>query len=327
MKDIVIILWFICVFMLITGLLYYFLLKDKNFEKRLNYYLDIDKKYKDFRDKKVKVKKENNLLKRWNEGIRKRLRGELSYEKQQKINQMLIGAGATLKPEEYLMLRVFFTVVSAGALYFLTGSILLLIAGVIIGYVVPKLWIKNKAKKRMRNFNKALPDMINTLIGGLRAGYSLSQAMKTVAEDCEAPVNEEILILLKELNYGITMEEALNNLNTRMPSVDLDLMIQATLIQRQVGGNLSSILEIILGTIRERDKLDRQVKTLTAQGRLSGKIIGALPIVLGFILYLFDPKYITNFCSNLVGKIAIGIGVVSALIGFIIINRITKIEV
>jgi len=135
------------------------------------------------------------------------------------------------------------------------------------------------------------------------------------------------LILLRELNYGITMEEALNNLNTRMPSVDLELMIQATLIQRQVGGNLSNILEIIVNTIRERNKLDRQVRTLTAQGRLSGKVIGALPIVLGFILYLFDPKYMSNFCGNIVGKIAISIGVMSGIIGFIIINRITKIEV
>ena len=127
MKDIVIILWFICIFMLVTGLLYYFLLLDKNFEKRLNYYLDIDKKYKDFRDKKVQGKKEDNLLKRWNESIRKRLRGELSYEKQQKINQRLMSAGVTLKPEEYLMLRVFFTVVIGGGFYFLTNSILLLL--------------------------------------------------------------------------------------------------------------------------------------------------------------------------------------------------------
>ncbi|MBK5242838.1 MAG: type II secretion system F family protein [Clostridium sp.] len=126
--------------------------------------------------------------------------------------------------------------------------------------------------------------------------------MKTVSEDCEAPINEEILILLKELNYGITMEEALNNLNARMPSVELEIMIQATLIQRQAGGNLSNILEIIVQTIRERNKLDRQVRTLTTQGRLSGKVIGGLPIVLGFILYLFDPENMTDFFGNFLVK-------------------------
>jgi len=327
MKEIVIILWFICVFMLITGILYYFFVLDKKFEKRVNYYLDIDKKYKNLRDKKIKSNKDSNLLKRCNELIRKRLRGQLGNEKKRKLNQMIMSAGVTLKPEEYIMLRVFLAVVVGSVLYFISTSIPLLLVGAIVGYIYPNIWLKSKVKKRIQKFNSALPDMINTLIGALRSGYSLTQAMKTVSEDCEAPVNEEILILLKELSYGITMEEALNNLNTRMPSVELEIMIQATLIQRQAGGNLSNILEIIVKTIRERNKLNRQIMTLTAQGRLSGKVLGALPIVLGFILYLFDPKYMTDFLGNIIGQIAISIGVISAIIGFIIINRITKIEV
>lgn len=327
MTDIVLILWFISVFMLVTGILYYFFLLDKKFEKRLNYYLNIDKKYKNLRNKKVESNKGNNLLKRYNELIRKKLRGELSYEKQHSINKKLMSAGLTLKFEEYVMLRVFLTVVTGGILYFLSNNIILLLIGAFVGYVSPNMWIKNKAKKRIAKFNKALPDMINIMVGALRAGYSFTQAIKTVSEDCDPPVNEEILILLKELNYGISMEEGLNNLYERMPSVDLELMIQAILIQRQVGGNLSNILEIIVNTIRERNKLDRKIRTLTAQGRLSGKIIGALPIVLGFILYLFDPSYMSNFWNNIIGKIAIILGVVLGIIGFIIINRITKIEV
>jgi tight adherence protein B len=327
MRDIVIILWFVCVFMLITGILYYFLLLDKNFEKRLNYYLDIEKKYKSFKYKKAKSNKDSGPLKRGNEYIRKKMHGELSYEKQRTINQMLMSAGVSLSPEEYIMLRLFLVVVVGGVLYLIFNNVIMLIGGAIGGYLFPKLWIDSKRKKRMFKFNKALPDMINTIIGALRAGYSFTQAMKTVSEDCESPIKDEVMILLKELNFGITMEEALNNLNIRMPSVDLELMIEATLIQRQVGGNLSSILEIIVNTIRERNKLNRQVRTLTAQGRLSGKIIGALPIVLGFILYLFDPTYMNNFLDNILGKIAVCIGVLAGIIGFIIINRITKIEV
>lgn len=327
MKEIVIILWFICIFMFITGIFYYFFLLDKNFEKRVNYYLDIDKKYKNFKEKKVKVNKDRNLLKICNELIRKRLSGQLASEKKQKLNKMIMSAGVTLKPEEYIMIRVFLGVVLGSVFYFISTKILLLIVGAIVGYIYPKIWFKKKVKKRIEKFNSGLPDMINTLIGSLRSGYSFTQAMKTVSEDCEAPINEEILILLKELNYGITMEEALNNLNTRMPSVELEIMIQATLIQRQAGGNLSNILEIIVQTIRERNKLDRQVRTLTAQGRLSGKVIGGLPIALGFILYLFDPKNMTDFFGNFIGKIAISIGVISAIIGYIIINKITKIEV
>lgn len=327
MKEIVIILWFICIFMLITAILYNFLLLDKDFEKRVNYYLNIDKKYKKLNNKKANTKKNSNILKTCNELIRKRLSGQLDCEKNQKLNQMIMSAGVTLKPEEYIMLRVFLSVVVGGVLYFISTSILLLFVGASVGYIYPQIWLKNKVKKRIEKFNSGLPDMINTLIGALKSGYSLTQAMQTVSEDCEAPVNEEILILLKELNYGITMEEALNNLDTRMPSVELEIMIHATLIQRQAGGNLSNILEIIVKTIMERNKLDRQVRTLTAQGRLSGKVIGALPIVLGFILYMFDHKYMTDFFDNIFGKIAISIGVISAIIGYIIINKITKIEV
>jgi tight adherence protein B len=313
--------------MLITAILYNFLLLDKDFEKRVNYYLNIDKKYKKLNNKKANTKKNSNILKTCNELIRKRLSGQLDCEKNQKLNQMIMSAGVTLKPEEYIMLRVFLSVVVGGVLYFISTSILLLFVGASVGYIYPQIWLKNKVKKRIEKFNSGLPDMINTLIGALKSGYSLTQAMQTVSEDCEAPVNEEILILLKELNYGITMEEALNNLDTRMPSVELEIMIHATLIQRQAGGNLSNILEIIVKTIMERNKLDRQVRTLTAQGRLSGKVIGALPIVLGFILYMFDHKYMTDFFDNIFGKIAISIGVISAIIGYIIINKITKIEV
>lgn len=327
MKDIVFILCFLSVFLLVTGLLYYFFLLDKSFERRLNYYLDIDKKYKRVKEKKEKSHKDSNLFKRWNEFIGKKLRGELSYDKRREINQKLMSAGVALKVEEYIMLRIFTTVVAGGVLYFISNNILLFILGSIAGYVTPNLWIKSRAKKRIIKFNRALADTINTLVGALRAGYSFTQALKTVSEDCDPPVNEEILILLKELNYGISMEEALNNLYKRMPSVDLELMIETILIHRQIGGNLSTILETIVDTIRERNKLDRKVRTLTAQGRLSGKIIGALPIVLGLILYMFDPSYITDFLGNAIGKIAISMGVILGIIGFIIINKITKIEV
>lgn len=327
MKDIVTILWFLCVFSITIGVLYFRLLSDSNLEKRLNYYLDINKKYKKLKDSKDKVEMASSRFKKFNEFIRKKLQGELSDENKQSINHILMGAGVNLKPEEYVMLRLFLTVVVGGGLYLITNNMVLLISGAFIGYLYPKAWLNNRRKKRIQKFNKGLPDMINTIIGSLRSGYSLIQALKTVSEDCESPIREEIMILLKELSYGVTVEDALNNLNRRMPSVDLELMIQATLIQRQVGGNLSSILEVIVKTIRERDKIARQVRSLTAQGRLSGKIIGALPIVLGFVLYMLDPQYMNNFLGNIIGKIAISIGVLSGIIGFIIINKITKIEV
>jgi tight adherence protein B len=327
MRDTIFIFWFFFIFLMVIGILYSIFLMDKKLEKRLNYYLNINEKYKKFKDRKGKPETKGNLLKKCSGFIRSRIKGDVPNEKQREINQMLMGAGVNLKPEEYIMLRWFLVVILGGILYLVTNNFAILILGAVTGYIYPKIWLKSKRKKRMEKFNKGLPDMINTIIGSLRSGFSLAQAMKTVSEDCESPVREEIVSLLKELSYGVTMEEALDNLNKRVPSVDLELMIQAILIQRQVGGNLSNILEIIVNTIRQRYKLERQIKTMTAQGRLSGKIIAALPIVLGFILYLFNPESMLAFLGNTIGRIAIAVGVVSGIIGFIIINRITKIEV
>ncbi|MDF2882564.1 MAG: type secretion system protein [Clostridiaceae bacterium] len=313
--------------MFVTGLLYCFLLRNKNLEKRLNYYLDIKKKYKRGKKGRTTGNTEQSFLIKCNEFIRETLKKLLPGENQQKLNQELISAGVNLKPEEYVMLKWFLAFITGAIVYLFVSIKLLSIPAAVSGYIYLGIWLKNKRKLRLQKFNDALPDMINTIIGSLKSGYSIGQAMKTVSEESESPVKDEINVLLNELNYGITMEEALNNLNTRMPSVDLDLMIRAILIQRQVGGNLSSILEIIVNTIRERKKLERRVRTLTAQGRLSGKIIGALPFFLAGFIYLLNPEYITDFLKNTAGQLAISIGILLALVGRIVINRITKIEV
>lgn len=327
MTNIITIFWFISIFMLVTGILYCLLLRNKNLEKRLNYYLDIKKKYK--RDKKGSKtdNREQSFLIKCNEFIRHTLKKILPGENQHKLNEMLISAGVNLRPEEYVMLKWFIAFITGAIAYLFVKIKLLCIIGAVFGYIYPGIWLKNKRKLRLQKFNDALPDMINTLIGSLKSGFSIGQALKTVAEESESPVKDEINVLLNELNYGITMEEALNNLGSRMPSVDLDLMIRAILIQRQVGGNLSCILEVIVTTIRERKKLERRVRTLTAQGRLSGKIIGALPFFLASFIYFINPQYMTDFMSNTAGQIAISIGILSALAGYAVISKITKIEV
>ncbi|QAT39221.1 type II secretion system F family protein [Clostridium sp. JN-9] len=324
MANIITVFWFISIFMLVTGILYCLVLRNKNLEKRINYYLDIKEKYK---KGSKPYNSEQNFLIKCNEFIRKTLKRMLPGENQHKINKMLISAGVNLKPEEYVMLKWFMAFITGAIVYLFVKIKLLCIIGAVFGYIYPGIWLKNKRKLRLQKFNDALPDMINTIISSLKSGFSIGQAMKTVAEESERPVKDEINVLLNELNYGITMDEALDNLNNRMPSVDLDLMVRAILIQRQVGGNLSSILETIANTIMERKRLERRVRTLTAQGRLSGKIIGVLPFLFGLFIYLINPEYITDFLGNTIGKIAISIGILCALAGYMIINRITKIEV
>lgn len=323
MMEMILLFFFMFSFLLIAGVFYLFILLDSKVERRINYYFDINKSIKNKKSRKERIKMYSSSLKRMNEVVR----DKLSNIDQEKIDQMLKSAGVKLNPEEYIMLKWFYTAIGAGLFYFISGSVFFLIPGGILGYVMPNVWLKRRIRTRIQRFNEGLPDMITTIVGSLRSGYSFSQALKTVAEECESPIKEEVTLMLKEMNYGITMEDALYNLSTRMPSNDLEMMIQTVLIQRQVGGNLASVLEIIVKTIRDRNKIQRQVQTLTAQGRLSGRVIGALPIVLGTVIYLINPDYINTLFTNPLGIIIMSVGAVSGITGFILINKLTKIEV
>jgi len=309
--------------MLIFGILYYLILNDKKVEKRLNYYLDINKKFKKEKKQEKKEKIKFVSLKKFKQF----LSGSLTDKSNDKIEQALRSSGVQIEAEEYITLIMILVVFCGLATGLLSGSFLLIIPGAAFGYLIPKIWMDNKRKNRIKAFNDALPDMIMTIVGSLKAGYSFLQAMKTVSEESESPVKDEIIIFLKEMNYGITMEDALNNLKMRMPSNDLDLMIQTILIQRQVGGNLSVILEIIIKTIRERNEIDRHVRSLTAQGKLSGKVVGLLPVFIFILLSLINPEYMKPFTENILGKIILGFAVVMEIFGFVIMNKLAKIEV
>lgn len=323
MKETLILFYFIFMFLLTLGVVYYFVLRDQRVQRRINYYLDINKRYKSLKKRKAITKEDVSKVK----NISELIRGKLSDSKQEKIEQLLKSAGSELNPEQYVLLRWFVAIISSGVIYLITGNVIASLPCGFLGYETPKLWLKKKTVKRIQKFNESLPDMISTIIGSLKAGYSFPQALKTVSEECESPVKEEITLLLKEMSYGVTVEEALNNLNKRMPSGDLEIMIQAILIQRMVGGNLSTVLETIVKTIRERNTLERQVQTLTTQGRMSGRVIGVLPVVIGFVIYLINPEYMVSFFESMLGKVLISVGVVFGIIGFMLINKLTKIEV
>jgi tight adherence protein B len=323
MRDTLTLFYFVFMFLFTLGVVYYFVFRDQRIQRRINYYLDINKKYKSLKKKRVITKEEISRVK----NISDLVRGKLSDAKQEKIEQLLKSAGSNMNPEQYVLIRWFLAIIASGVIYLISGNIIVAAPLGVIGYAFPEIWLKKKIQNRIQKFNESLPDMISTIIGSLKAGYSFPQALKTVSEECESPVKEEITVLLKEMSYGITVEEALNNLNMRMPSGDLEIMIQAILIQRMVGGNLSTVLETIVKTIRERNTLERQVQTLTTQGRMSGRVIGALPVVIGFVIYLINPEYMISFFESMIGKVLMAVGILFGIIGFILINKLTKIEV
>jgi len=302
------------------GLFHFLFMRNKRLEKRMKRYLE----HSD--SKKLDKKKLRSLvdIRLAREKLGKKV---LSKEKSSKLEALIKKSGLPIKPEEYIFFQ-FISVFLVGMLLFLiSGDLLMLFIGAPIGYFIPLWFIKKKIKDRVKAFNEGLPDMLTTMIGSMRAGFSLPQSLQTVVEEGEAPIKDEIELVLKEMQYGSTLEDSLNGLYERMPSKDLELMVQAIIIQRTVGGNLATVLDKIVNTIRDRTKIQRQITTLTAQGRLSGVVIGLLPVALAFILYLIEPDYIGALISHPIGLIMLAGGAISGTVGFIMIKKITTIEV
>ena len=307
-------------FLLVTAVLQLLFLSNKRMDARLNRLLELN-------NKKQLNRKRFGLLVRmqlYKQKVRERL---LTKKKSSRLEQMLRLSGVPLKPEEYVLFQWISTALCAGVFYLLFDLLLLLPVGAIAGFLLPRWWIGRKRRARVKAFNDGLLDMLTTVIGSLRAGFSFSQALKTVVDESDGPIREEAETVMKEMQYGTSMEDALNEWKERMPSEDLDLMIQAILIQRQIGGNLAVILETIVQTIRDRSRIQRQVTTLTAQGRMSGIVIGLLPFALGFMLYLISPEYIGTLFGSTIGICLVVGALVSGVIGFMFIRKITTIEV
>ncbi|MFD1735262.1 type II secretion system F family protein [Bacillus salitolerans] len=307
-------------FLFFIAILQIIFLSNSRLEKRMKHYLSIQ-------EKKLLDRKKFNLLVQLQLTKQKIRKQVLSKDNNHRLQTEIDRAGLPLKPEEYVMFQWIITAFSGGLLLLISGNIVFLLIGGVLGFFAPKMYLKRLQKKRIVAFNESLADMITTVVGSLRAGFSFPQALKTVVEEAHSPIKEEMETVLREMQYGSSIDEALHALKERMPSEDLDLMIQAIVIQRQVGGNLATVLDKIVETIRDRTKIQRQIVTLTAQGRLSGIVIGLLPIILACILYLIEPNYIGTLFTNPIGLIMLGAGLVSGTIGFICIKKLTTIEV
>ncbi|GAA0340415.1 type II secretion system F family protein [Bacillus carboniphilus] len=307
-------------FLLFTAIFQMIFLSDKRMQRRM-------KKYLEQSAKKKLSPKTFNLVLQVRLATKKIQEQVLTKEKNSRLETLLKRAGVPLKPEEYILFQWMSTALGGGFFFLISGNVLFLVLGASLGFMAPKWVVIKKQRDRVNGFNEQLADMITTVVGALRAGFSFPQALQTVVEESASPMKEEIETVLREMQYGSSLEDSLNRLKERMPSEDLDLMIQAILIQRQVGGNLATVLEKIVDTIMDRNKIQRQIRTLTAQGRLSGIVIGLLPVILAFVIYLIEPGYIGTLFSDTIGLILVGSATISGVIGFFLIRKLTTIEV
>ncbi|WP_245799295.1 type II secretion system F family protein [Virgibacillus siamensis] len=255
--------------------------------------------------------------------IRKKKPGK----KRNTLQEQLSIAGVLMKPEEFAIFRWMFAVITAGLLHLITGNFVLMLLGFASGFVLPMLWLKRKQKKRIKAFNDGLPGMITSIIGSLRAGFGFLQSLQIVAQESYSPIKDEVELVLKSLQYGTSMDDALLEWKRRMPSAELGLLVDAIIIQRQSGGNLAYLLDKIVKTNRARTKIESQIKTLTAQGKLSGLIISLLPVVLGLLIFIINPEYIMTLFTNPIGMLMLVAAGIGFIIGFIFVHKITTIEV
>ncbi len=194
---------------------------------------------------------------------------------------------------------------------------------------LPRVYVSRKRSTRLRDFNNQLADTITLLANSLRSGYSLLQAMELVSRESRPPMSTEFERVVREVGLGLSPEEALANLVRRIQSDDLELMVTAINVQREVGGNLAEILDTISSTIRERVKLKGEIKVLTSQQQYSGYIIAAMPIGLALLLFAINPGYMTRLFTEThwCGICLVGASLTMILSGFFVIQRIVNIEI
>jgi len=244
-----------------------------------------------------------------------------------KVEIDLIQAHLPLKPEEYIAINIL-TFISAAVIFLIfTESLTASVGFAMLAACVPGIYVNARKRDILQKLEQQLPDTIALISNTLKSGYSFLQAVDTAAKELPPPISLEFQQILKEISLGVNTEKALESLGKRVQSQDLELIIMAVLIQRQIGGNLSEILDNISETIRSRIKVKGEIKILTAQGRISGIIISLLPVALGVILYFINPSYISELFENPVGWAMIILAVVMQGIGIFLIRMIIRIEV
>jgi tight adherence protein B len=252
----------------------------------------------------------------------------------------LARADLRLRASEYMAIMVGCAIAIPLALTLLgrvlptLGNPIFIIGGAVVGFFLPRLYVRRRKRARLNAFNKQLADTITLIANALRAGSSFLQAIELVVREAQPPISTEFGRVIREVNLGLPFDEALENMVERVRSDDLELMTTAIAIQHQVGGNLAEILDSIAFTIRERVRIKGEIRVLTTQGRMSGYVVAGLPIGIFLILFVLAPGFMAPMFQKPpevlglpAGVVLLAAGVFSMAVGFLLIRRIVDIQV
>ncbi|MCF6377274.1 type II secretion system F family protein [Nocardioides KLBMP 9356] len=250
----------------------------------------------------------------------------VSADLETRVSQRLAGAGSALTAAEWLLLHAGIAIGTAVLAFVFKGPGFA-VFGLIVGLIGPWVYLKFRHSRRLSKFNGQLAETLGLMAGGLQAGLSLPQAVDSVVREGNEPMAGELKRALIEQRLGVDITDALDGVGARMDSEDFDWIVMAIRIQREVGGNLAEILHTVSDTLREREYLRRQVKALSAEGRLSGYILVGLPPLIGGYMMLVNPDYIGVLFTTLPGMILLGVAGGLLAIGSFAMMKLAKVEV
>lgn len=257
------------------------------------------------------------------EKTKKKLRFKIASKE---FSNYIASSGLKLSAAEFIYLWIFLTLVPMTAIVFMGGNIITAIAVGVVGIAIPPAIVIHSRKKRDELFNKQLGQALVIIGNSLKGGFTFLQGMESIAIDMPPPISNEFAKVLREIHYGVKQVDALNHMVERTKSKDLELLVSAVLTSSQVGSNLSEILDTIASTIRDRIRIKQEIRTFSAQGRMSGIVIGILPIVIILFIMVINPEYFEGFFESEIGKVMIVSSVILEMVGFVIINKIVNIR-
>lgn len=243
------------------------------------------------------------------------------------LELLLYQAGSSMRVGMFLMIMAACAMVAYLVGYVVFTRLLHALVFLVVGGVAPLLIIHHKKSVRMRAFSEEFPDALDLLVSALRAGISFSSAMQIVADESPDPIRSEFAIVVEEQALGLEMREALSNMANRVDSIDLKFFVTAVVLQRDTGGNLTEVLDNTSRLIRDRFRILGDIKTFTAQGRLTGVILTCLPMALALFMVVVAPDYFHTMWDNPSGRAVLGFGFLMQLLGSLAIRKIVNIKV
>lgn len=261
------------------------------------------------------------------DGVRGKVNSFFSIFSSEDLQLRISSAYWPISDVEFLIIRLGATLLGLGLGWLLSGSVVGGLGLALLLYVIPGIILDRSIANRRKKFSVQLLDVLVLIKGAVLAGYSLQQALDLAVKEVSMPASEEFGRVLREVRFGFPLDQALINLSARMENDDLQLVVTAIVVNAQVGGNLSTVLEATIDTIRERIHLFGEIRSLTSYARYVGTVISLLPFITGLIIYLLSPDYFDTLKTSLITQILFVLAFIGVVIGNIVIRNIVKIRV